>query len=39
MTPTEIVRHWVQRHQTGYFDQLTFFRIQGLPIPASYLET
>lgn len=23
--------------QRGYFDQLTFFRIQGLPVPASYL--
>lgn len=23
--------------QRGYFDQLTFFRLQGLPIPESYL--
>lgn len=23
--------------QRGYFDQLTFFRIQGLPVPDSYL--
>jgi ketosteroid isomerase-like protein len=23
--------------QRGYFDQLTFFRIQGIPVPASYL--
>lgn len=25
-------------HQTGYFDQLTFFRAQGLPIPDNYLD-
>ena len=24
--------------QRGYFDQLSFFRQQGLPIPSSYLE-
>lgn len=24
--------------QRGYFDQLTFFKIQGLPIPENYLE-
>lgn len=24
--------------QRGYFDQLTFFRQQGLPIPESYLD-
>jgi limonene-1,2-epoxide hydrolase len=24
-------------HQKGYFDQLTFFRAQGLPIPEEYL--
>ncbi|WP_428266245.1 nuclear transport factor 2 family protein [Haliangium sp.] len=24
--------------QRGYFDQLSFFRLQGLPVPASYLE-
>ena len=24
--------------QRGYFDQLTFFRSQGLPIPDSYLD-
>lgn len=23
--------------QRGYFDQLTFFRLQGLPVPTSYL--
>lgn len=23
--------------QRGYFDQLSFFRLQGLPVPASYL--
>jgi limonene-1,2-epoxide hydrolase len=26
-------------HQRGYFDQLTFFRAQGLAIPDEYLET
>ncbi len=25
-------------HQKGYFDQLTFFRAQGLPIPDDYLD-
>ena len=25
--------------QRGYFDQLSFFRLQGLPVPDSYLET
>lgn len=25
-------------HQKGYFDQLTFFKIQGLPIPNDYLH-
>jgi len=25
--------------QRGYFDQLTFFRLQGLPVPDSYLES
>ena len=25
-------------HQKGYFDQLTFFRAQGLPIPDDYLQ-
>jgi limonene-1,2-epoxide hydrolase len=24
-------------HQKGYFDQLTFFKTQGLPIPDNYL--
>jgi ketosteroid isomerase-like protein len=24
--------------QRGYFDQLSFFRLQGLPVPARYLE-
>jgi hypothetical protein len=23
--------------QRGYFDQLSFFRLQGIPAPASYL--
>lgn len=27
------------RFQRGYFDQLSFFRIQKLPIPDSYLES
>ncbi|MBE9070049.1 nuclear transport factor 2 family protein [Leptolyngbya cf. ectocarpi LEGE 11479] len=26
-------------HQKGYFDQLSFFKSQGLPIPADYLDT
>ncbi len=26
-------------HQTGYFDQLSFFRLQGIPVPETYLET
>lgn len=26
-------------HQRGYFDQLSFFRAQGLPVPDDYLET
>lgn len=25
-------------HQRGYFDQLSFFRAQGLPVPGDYLE-
>lgn len=25
--------------QRGYFDQLSFFRLQGLPVPESYLGT
>lgn len=25
-------------HQKGYFDQLSFFKAQGLPIPQEYLE-
>ncbi len=25
-------------HQKGYFDQLAFFRAQGLPVPDDYLE-
>jgi len=25
-------------HQKGYFDQLTFFKIQGLPVPENYLK-
>lgn len=25
--------------QRGYFDQLSFFRLQGLPVPADYLGT
>ena len=31
------VRGGLIRHQRGYFDQLTFFRAQGLPIPDDYL--
>ena len=27
------------QHQKGYFDQMTFFKIQGLGIPADYLDT
>lgn len=26
-------------HQKGYFDQLTFFRIQNLPVPDDYLNS
>lgn len=26
-------------HQKGYFDQLTFFKAQGIPIPEKYLDT
>ena len=26
-------------HQKGYFDQLTFFQAQGIPIPEQYLDT
>ncbi len=26
-------------HQKGYFDQLTFFQAQGIPIPDRYLDT
>ena len=26
-------------HQKGYFDQLSFFKAQGIPIPARYLDT
>lgn len=26
-------------HQKGYFDQLSFFKVQGLPIPNDYLDT
>lgn len=25
-------------HQKGYFDQLTFFKIQKLPVPTDYLD-
>lgn len=25
--------------QRGYFDQLSFFRLQGIPVPESYLDT
>jgi len=25
-------------HQKGYFDQLSFFRTQGLPVPDDYLD-
>ena len=24
--------------QRGYFDQLTFFRLQGIPVPDEYLD-
>lgn len=26
-------------HQKGYFDQLTFFKAQGLPVPEEYLDS
>lgn len=26
-------------HQKGYFDQLSFFKAQGLPVPHDYLNT
>ncbi len=26
-------------HQKGYFDQLSFFKAQGFPIPKDYLDT
>jgi hypothetical protein len=26
-------------HQKGYFDQLSFFKAQGIPIPENYLDT
>lgn len=26
-------------HQKGYFDQLSFFRLNGLPVPDDYLAT
>jgi len=26
-------------HQKGYFDQLSFFRLNGLPVPDDYLDT
>lgn len=26
-------------HQKGYFDQLSFFKVNGLPIPNDYLDT
>jgi limonene-1,2-epoxide hydrolase len=25
--------------QRGFFDQLSFFRLQGIPVPSSYLES
>jgi hypothetical protein len=25
-------------HQKGFFDQLAFFKIQGLPVPNDYLN-
>ena len=25
-------------HQKGYYDQLSFFKAQGLPVPDDYLE-
>ena len=33
------VRHDQIVRQRGYFDQLTFFRLQGLPVPGRYLDT
>lgn len=33
------VRDGLIVQQRGYFDQLTFFRIQGLPVPESYLHS
>jgi len=26
-------------HQKGYFDQLSFFKLNGLPVPDDYLDT
>lgn len=31
-------KDWKIIHQKGYFDQLSFFKAQGLPIPRDYLE-
>lgn len=31
------VRNGLIVHQRGYFDQLSFFRAQGLPVPEDYL--
>jgi len=33
------VQHDLIVRQRGYFDQLSFFRSQGLPVPARYLDT
>jgi len=37
MTPFHVKKGQIV-FQRGYFDQLTFFRIQNLPVPESYLE-
>jgi ketosteroid isomerase-like protein len=34
-----LVRDGRIRFQRGYFDQLSFFRLHGIPIPAEYLGT
>lgn len=37
MTPTELVKDDLIVHQRGYFDQLSFFRQQNLPVTDDYL--
>ena len=34
----QVVTEPLVKFQRGYFDQLTFFRIQGLPVPDHYLQ-